>query len=123
MQNAPRGGEHSAILSTFIKLPFVIKVFVLSNFEWPFYIGHLILYIIQSNDLSIDTSSINYIFKPEKDNNKSIRNYPACKAYLFQHSGKSAIIQESNHGSGVFKEPYGWYYVPKSSILLAGTGV
>ena len=28
-------GEHSAILSTFIKLPFVIKVFVLSNFEWP----------------------------------------------------------------------------------------
>ena len=30
-------GEHSAILSTFIKLPFVIKIFVLSFFEWPFY--------------------------------------------------------------------------------------
>ena len=29
--------EHSAILSTFIKLPFVIKTFVLSIFEWPFY--------------------------------------------------------------------------------------
>ena len=29
--------EHSAILSTFIKLPFVIKIFVLSIFEWPFY--------------------------------------------------------------------------------------
>ena len=28
--------EHSAILSTFIKLPFVIKIFVLSLFEWPF---------------------------------------------------------------------------------------
>ena len=28
--------EHSAaILSTFIKLPFVIKIFVLSIFEWP----------------------------------------------------------------------------------------
>ena len=27
-------GEHSAILLTFIKLPFVIKVFVLSIFEW-----------------------------------------------------------------------------------------
>ena len=26
---------HSAVLSTFIKLPFVIKVFVLSIFEWP----------------------------------------------------------------------------------------
>ena len=28
--------EHSAILSTFIKLPIVIKIFVLSIFEWPF---------------------------------------------------------------------------------------
>ena len=27
-------GEHFAILSTFIKLPFVIKIFVLSIFEW-----------------------------------------------------------------------------------------
>ena len=27
-------GEHSAILSTFIKLHFVIKIFVLSIFEW-----------------------------------------------------------------------------------------
>ena len=26
-------GEHSAILSTFIKLPFVIKIFVLTIFE------------------------------------------------------------------------------------------
>ena len=32
-------GEHPAILSTFIKLPFVIKMFVLSIFEWPFYTG------------------------------------------------------------------------------------
>ena len=27
-------GEHSAILLTFIKLPFAIKIFVLSIFEW-----------------------------------------------------------------------------------------
>ena len=32
-------GEHSAILLTFIKLPFVIKIFVLTIFEWPFYSG------------------------------------------------------------------------------------
>ena len=32
-------GEHYSILLTFIKLPFVIKVFVLSIFEWPFYTG------------------------------------------------------------------------------------
>ena len=30
-------GELSAILSTFIKLPFVVKIFALSIFEWPFY--------------------------------------------------------------------------------------
>ena len=29
----------NSILLTFIKLPFVIKNFVLSNFEWPFYTG------------------------------------------------------------------------------------
>ena len=28
-------GEHSAILSTFIKLPFFIKTFVLTFFKWP----------------------------------------------------------------------------------------
>ena len=32
-------GEHSAILSTFIKLPFVIKIFVLSIFKWPLKTG------------------------------------------------------------------------------------
>ena len=32
-------GEHSAILLTFIKLPFVTKIFVLSFYEWPFKTG------------------------------------------------------------------------------------
>ena len=32
-------GEQSSILLTFIKLPFVVKIFVLSIFEWPFYTG------------------------------------------------------------------------------------
>ena len=31
--------EHSAILLTFIKLPFVFKTFVLSIFEWPLKTG------------------------------------------------------------------------------------
>ena len=35
--NAPE--EHSAILSTCIKLPFVIKIFILSTLEWSFYTG------------------------------------------------------------------------------------
>ena len=32
-------GEHPAILLTFIKLPCVIKIFVLSMFEWPLKTG------------------------------------------------------------------------------------
>ena len=36
-------GEHSAILSIFIKLPFVIKTLVLSIFEWPLKTGFTVL--------------------------------------------------------------------------------
>ena len=35
----------------------------------------------------------------------------------------TVAIRESNHASGVYKEHYASYYVPKSSILLAGTGL
>ena len=35
------------------------------------------------------------------------------------HLGKSATIRESNHGLGLCKE----LYVPKSSLLIAGTGL
>ena len=37
--------EHSAIHLTFIKLPFVIKIFALSIFEWPLKIGFIELKI------------------------------------------------------------------------------
>ena len=39
-------GEHSAIISTFIKLPFSIKTFVLYIFEWPLKTGFTVSYII-----------------------------------------------------------------------------
>ena len=39
-------GEHSAILLTFIKLPFVSKIFVLSIFEWPFNTGFTVIFIV-----------------------------------------------------------------------------
>ena len=42
--------EHSAILLTFITLPFVIKIFILSNFEWLFYTGFTV-YVIQSTSI------------------------------------------------------------------------
>ena len=40
-----------------------------------------------------------------------------------RHSGKSAAIPESNYDPDVCKEHYAWYYVPKSYILLARTGI
>ena len=40
--------EHSAILSTIIKLPFVIKTSVLSIFEWPF--TQILLYCLRADD-------------------------------------------------------------------------
>ena len=42
-------GELSAILSTFIKLPFVINIFVLSIFEWPPKTGFTVCVFMQCN--------------------------------------------------------------------------
>ena len=36
-------GEHTAILSTFIKLAFVIKTFVLSIYKWPLKTGFSVI--------------------------------------------------------------------------------
>ena len=41
--------EHSAILSPFIKLPVVIKIFVLSNFEWWLKTGFTVHYFLISS--------------------------------------------------------------------------
>ena len=38
----------AAILLTFIKLPFVIKIFVLSIVEWPVYTGFTVLQILEA---------------------------------------------------------------------------
>ena len=43
-------GEHSAILLTFIKLPFVIKIFVLSIVEWPLKTGFTVLFFLVSKN-------------------------------------------------------------------------
>ena len=48
MQVKSLAGEHSAILSTFIKLPFSIKTFVLSIFKWPLKTGFTVAMIVLS---------------------------------------------------------------------------
>ena len=44
-------GEHSAILLTFIELPFVFEAFVLSIIEWPLKTGFTNFYISDHNKL------------------------------------------------------------------------
>ena len=44
--------EHSAIFLTFIKLPFVIKIFVLSISEWLFYTGFTVRYLVADSHRS-----------------------------------------------------------------------
>ena len=60
-------GEHSAKLLTAIKLLCVIKIFVLSIFEWPFYKGFTVsvyyhpLMQIRNFEKSVFVSMSNYI--------------------------------------------------------------
>ena len=52
--------EHSAILSTFINQPVVIKTVVLSIFEWPFYTG----FTVFSESKTEDPNQISLHRKP-----------------------------------------------------------
>ena len=54
-------GGHSAILLTIIKLPFVMKIFVLSIFEWPFYTGFTVIPITICLNSSICSFYIKYV--------------------------------------------------------------
>ena len=68
-------GEHSAILLTFIKLPFVIKIFVLSVFEWPLKTGFIVLK--------------NEIVKNQPPLNKSMQVTHDAKSWFRLHSEKN----------------------------------
>ena len=50
-------GEHSAILLTFIKLPFVVNVLVLAIFEWPLKTGFTVYGIPLSKILYINVNT------------------------------------------------------------------
>ena len=49
----------SAILSTFIKLQFVIKIFVLSFFEWLLKTGLTVSYFPKYSDKYVSANSVN----------------------------------------------------------------
>ena len=52
-------GEHSALLSTFIKLPFVIKIIVLSIFEWLLYTE----FTVCDQEQFISDSSVSHTYR------------------------------------------------------------
>ena len=56
-------GEHSAKLSTFIKLPLVIKIFVLSIFVWPLKTGFTVLIAFSENIHFIQKAFPDYLAK------------------------------------------------------------
>ena len=60
--------EYSAIVLTFIKLPVVIKTFVLSRFEWPF-----------NKDFAVPQNSFFFFFS----NTITVRYYSTSKAIEF----------------------------------------
>ena len=55
--------EHSAIFSTFIKLPYVtmIKIFVLSICEWPLKTGFTVKQFILVNSIANIAHSVSYL--------------------------------------------------------------
>ena len=56
-----RQGEYFAILLTFIKLPFVIKIFVLSIFEWLFYTGFTVHTLPKLRNFSLEDAGTNHM--------------------------------------------------------------
>ena len=64
--------EHSALISTFNKLISVIKTFVLSIFEWPFYTGFS-EHVLHSSPIFIQlTCRIPYIYKAKSKMENSV---------------------------------------------------
>ena len=71
--------EHSAILSTFIKLPVVIKTFVLSIFERRFYTGFTVL------QMYMECFKLKYIQELSKDSVVSeFYTLPIQKKFVLQ---------------------------------------
>ena len=80
-------GEHSAILSTFIKLPFVIRVYVLSIFGKLFYTGFTVLH----HDQFVKLAQLNSMLSAVMSNDVQKYNAFVCLSSCFM--SQSTIFQ------------------------------
>ena len=108
MQNANAGQkycrmlplEHSAILSTFNKQPFVIKTFVLSIFEWPFYTDFTVYFVLFSA-LGLQLCPItNGTLPTESSSIDSIPEHEDFAAYQRELSRALVAKGDTSTGSG-----------------------
>ena len=74
-------GDHSALRSTFIKLPIVIKIFVLSIFEWPLKTGFTVLILLVGD---WDTAS-SFRTIPVRTEVRADKLYPNGTVYNLHH--------------------------------------
>ena len=102
MQNAPR--EHSAILSTFIMLPFVYKAFVLFIFEWPLKIG---LTVIFSSKLTFSKYSLRITIRVSKSLNQEQN-----QQYVRSDLDPNCIFNRQQSMSLTDKELFASSYLP-----------
>ena len=71
-------GEHSAIFLTFIKLPFVIKIFVLSIFEWPFYTGFTVVGVDSIFIFRVFSNHVVFILTDQMESIATIAQLPVA---------------------------------------------
>ena len=97
MQNVQ--GEHSAILSTFIKLPFVIKIFVLFIFEWPFYTCFTVYFERKKSEDNKKLPSMQRVKQINFINVKSVGLGKHCKprSYNIEYKHVDPISIASQH--------------------------
>ena len=100
-------GKYSAILSTFIKLPFVVKIFVWSIFEWSVYTG-ITVYLVNepvdeiSNNVAYAQSDQSFCLSLEYSMNVKL----LTKHHLEVLSLKGCYI--GSYESTLVKMPHCW---------------
>ena len=91
--------EHSAILPTFIKLPFVIKIFILSIFEWLFYTGFAYIFLSILSALGLQLCPItNGTLPTESSSIDSIPEHEDFAAY--QRELSRALVAKGDTSTG-----------------------